>query len=432
MRRMQSECRVPESVVTSEDGSGAGAITGGTTRKASPAAEVTKRRMYGRSLETRDELAELESELRRAYCMKALQAQMAGREAERMAEELERRRIAEEIKIAEAVTLEEEEGRRMEDQEKCERYRRELEDQMKWRKEEKRKLEEEAKKERKVLEEVDRIVEEEERKKILQRKKELADRIQRERVVFEEMREIRKRIDLEEEERRVLKDLEYNVEIEKRSLELQRMRSEFSQKKQKFIERIAKAILDVERKKVERENLLTEIVAEEMKREWAIREEEERLRRIRMVEELATGLQEQIVFTEQCKMTFVREDKLFAEEIMKRVMDDERTAKLTSEAMRRARLEYRRDLNRLVEERRKIREREILRIEDAVKQEEEMERSRLDRIKDDRKRLLAEHATNIAQFLRKSALSEEERSIIRETVQPMDKTNEETGENSLR
>lgn len=97
---------------------------------------------------------------------------------------------------------------------------------------------------------------------------------------------------------------------------------------------------------------------------------------------------------------------------MRRIKEDEKIGRLSAEARRRAQLRYRDELNRLIEIRRKIREEEIWRTRRALEEEKEREETRSDRDKEERKRLLEKHAPNVANFIDKIPLSEEERETI--------------------
>ncbi|XP_012350552.2 meiosis-specific nuclear structural protein 1-like [Apis florea] len=170
--------------------------------------------------------------------------------------------------------------------------------------------------------------------------------------------------------------------------------------------------MDREGERRERERLLAELITEDVRSELATKVEEEEVERVRRREELAADLKEQMVFTERCKLRFVERERELAEGLMRRMKEDERIGRLSAEARRRAELRHREELDRLIEIRRQIREEEIGRRERAVEEEKEREKMRSDRDKEERRRLLEEHASNVANFIDKIPLSEEERETV--------------------
>ncbi|KAG7209160.1 hypothetical protein KM043_015299 [Ampulex compressa] len=365
-----------------------------------------------RDLGAEDELAKLEAALRRAYIAKELEAQLAEREANLCAEKARSRRAAEELRLREQLVLEDELNREIEARRSREKYGKQLEQQVARKREERRATAEEARIERLVLEEVDEQREREERLRSRRRRTRLIEDTRRERLILREIREIRKEEEEEEEEMKFLRDEEYALEIDARATREELVRREQMERRDRTVERVASLIANAEIEKREREALLLELVTEEIGYELLMREEEERERRRRMRVELASGLKEQMVFTEECKLRFVEQDRAFAEEVARRIMEDERIARLTAQARRRLCLRHQEDLRRLIEERRRIREREIARIEEAAREERAREIRRLKLMEEERKRLLAEHAPSIAGFVNKSALSIEERRIV--------------------
>lgn len=234
----------------------------------------------------------------------------------------------------------------------------------------------------------------------------------RERFVVSEMKRIRGEEEREMEAARRREEEEYWREMGERRRREEESRTVALREREWTRRRIADALIDTEDRKREREALLAELITEDVKLELWTREEEEEVERGRRKEELAADLKEQIVFTERCKLRFVERDREFAEGIMRRIKEDEKIGRLSAEARRRAQLRYRDELNRLIEIRRKIREEEIRRTKRDLEEEEEREKARSDRDKEERKRLLEKHAPNVANFIDKIPLSEQERETI--------------------
>lgn len=367
----------------------------------------------GCNCESQDAVAELAAELRRAYMAKGLQAQLEERQAHRHAEHVRERAGAESARRQERrEALEEDQRRRAEILRKCEEYRRQLDMQLTRKEEERRVLTEEAREYRKFLEEEDRLREEKERSRALQRKCELAKRTRRERLILEEMREIRRQVEHETDEKERLRDLEYLRKREERSKKMSELRQEQAERRERVLLETTRMMLDAEIRKREREERLIDLVAEEIRCELAIREIEEAMRRKKMQQELATTLREQIVFTEQCKQRYVEEDRAWAEEVMGKIMENEKLARFTAEARRRLKVQHREDLESLIAHRRRIREEEIAKIEEIAKEEQRLRMAEAERAKEERKRLLTKHAANIGNFVNRTTLTPEEQEIL--------------------
>ncbi|XP_043784357.1 meiosis-specific nuclear structural protein 1-like [Apis laboriosa] len=373
---------------------------------------VAKLRRSGRNRESYDEVVELEAKLRAAYVAKELEVQILEREAERYAAEMKERRAAESMRSEGRAMAKEEARERWKNVEDRERYRKELMDQMEGKKEERRLRMEEERWEREVLREVDRAREERERSERSGRRKEMGEIASRERFVVSEMRRLRGEEEREAEAARRREEEEYWWEVGERRRRAEESRIAELRERESMRRKIADALIDAEDRKREREALLAELITEDVKLELSMKEEEEETERERRKEELAADLKEQIVFTERCKLRFVERDREFAEEVMRRIKEDEKIGRLSAEARRRAQLRYRDELNRLIEIRRKIREEEIWRKKRALEEEKEREKMRSDRDKEERKRLLEKHAPNVANFIDKIPLSEEERETI--------------------
>ncbi|KYN18749.1 PREDICTED: trichohyalin-like [Trachymyrmex cornetzi] len=365
-----------------------------------------------RNRESYDTLAELAAELRRAYMVKGLQAQLDEKQTHKYAELVRKREVADLIRQEQQEVLEEDLQCRSEMLQKSKEYRRQLDQQLTRKEEQKRVIVEEAREYRKFLEEVDREQEEQERTKTVEKKCELVERTRQERLILEEIRETRRQEELEAEEKKRLKDLEYLKEIEERSKEMSRLRQEQLERRERVLLETTRILLDAQAQKREREERLIDLVAEEIRCELVIREMEETMRRKKMQQELAASLREQIVFTEQCRLRFVEEDRAWSEEVMRKIMEDEKMARCTAEAKRRMKVQYRKDLESLIEHRRRIREEEIARIEEIAKEQQRLELLEAERAKEERKRLLMMHAANIANFVNRATLTSEEQEIL--------------------
>ena len=373
---------------------------------------ITKLRRSSRNRESYDEITELEAELRRAYIAKELQAQLIERETERYIENIRKQDDTIRMRLEQQAAVENDLRRKSENLQKSEDYRMQLMEQITRKEEEGSIIKEEARREREILMEVDRLREQCEVVKMRNVGNELAESARRERLILQEMKEIRRHEEMEAELKKLREDEEYLKEIDQRTEKVKKFHEEQLRNRERTMCKIASLLINMETRKRERETLIAELIAEDIKCELLIKEEEEAIRKKRMREQLVANLKEQIVFTEQCKLRFVEQDRAFAEEIMRKIMEDGKINRLTAEARRRMQVQYREDLNRLIEKRRKIREDDILKMAKAAEEENKRRKIDFDRVQQERKRLLEEHATNIGDFLNKGALTEEERKSI--------------------
>ncbi|XP_011647859.1 golgin subfamily A member 6-like protein 1 [Pogonomyrmex barbatus] len=388
----------------------------GTASSNESALYVAKFRRSCRNRESYDAVAELAAELRRAYMVKGLQVQLEERQTRKYIELMRKRESADLTYKRQQEVLEEDLRYRSEILQKTKEYRRQLDEQLTRKEEEKRVIVEEAREYRKFLEEVDRVQEEQERSRALEKKCELVERTRQERLILEEMREARRQEEREAEEKKRRDDLEYLREIEERSKEVNRLRQEQIERRERVLLETTRIMLDAQARKREKEERLIDLVAEEIRCELVIREMEEAMRRKKMKQELAASLREQIVFTEQCRLRFVEEDKAWAEEVIRKIMEDEKMARCTAEAKRRMKVQYRKDLESLIEHRRRIREEEIAKIEEIAKEQQRLELAEAERAKEERKRLLMLHAANIANFVNRATLTAEEQEMLDELM----------------
>nr|XP_031850477.1 trichohyalin-like [Nomia melanderi]XP_031850478.1 trichohyalin-like [Nomia melanderi]XP_031850479.1 trichohyalin-like [Nomia melanderi]XP_031850480.1 trichohyalin-like [Nomia melanderi]XP_031850482.1 trichohyalin-like [Nomia melanderi] len=373
-------------------------------------------RRSSRNRESYDEIAELEAELRRAYIAKELRTQLIEKETERYIEKVQRQQAAKMMQLEEHAVVEDDLRLKFDNLRKSEDYRRQLTEQITRKQEEKCAMIEEARREREILTEVDRIRERREKLNEMEMKSEMAESLRRENFILQEMKVIRSQEEMETEMKKLLEDEEYLREIDRRAVKARKLHEEQMRNREQAIRKIAEILTNLNSQKEERLRLIDDIITADVKLELLIQEEEV-VQRKTMRKQLAADLEEQIAFTEQCKLRFVEQDRAFAEEIMKKIMEDEKTEKLTREAKRRMQLQYRDDLARMIEKRRKAREDEIARMREQAKKENELEIINLSRAREKRKRLLETHASNVADFLDKNALTEEEKDIVEKAVE---------------
>lgn len=397
---------------------------------------VARFRRSCRNRRSHDEVANLAVELQRAYVVKELEAQMEEKRNRRQAELVQEHVCTELAQQQQREALKEELRHRAEILRRGEEYRRQLDEQLTRKEEERKVLAEEARKYRKTLEEMDRAQEEGEFSRALVKKCELVERTRREKLILEEMKEARRQEEHQVEERKRQQDLEYLKQIDKRSEEVNRLRQEQIERRKNVLLEAMRMILDAEMRKRDREKRLFDLVAEEIRCELVIREREQEARRRRMRQELAAGLEEQIVLMERYKQRFMEEDKAWAEDVMKKIMEDEKLARCTAEARRRIKVQYREDLENLIAHRRRIREQEIARMEETIKEEQRLARLETKCAKEQRRRLLTLHAADISRFVNRAVLTPEEQQILDESTlkenQNADIADDEAGKKNVK
>ncbi|XP_043272139.1 golgin subfamily A member 6-like protein 22 [Venturia canescens] len=362
-------------------------------------------------------VAELEAELRNAYMKKVLEFQI--RDKERV---LEFSKIRENYRLnmekrRELEASREEEKRESRMRDMREQYKRDLEAQMSEKKREKKLADQEARRERKLLEEFDRIVEENELALKIERKRRMMEITSRDKLILEEMRKIRERVARENEEK-MTRDVEkYEKELEKRVLEVKKLCQEQRERRDKLIERVAAILIDRQAEKsIEHDSRTRDMVAEEISWEIVIQERLEEMRRKKMREYLKKGLDEQIKFAAELSRRNDDLDKEFTENVIRRIMEDEQIEKLTNQAKIRNKMIYRQDLMQLMAQRETIRQNEKQRIDEELKRDQEIERIRNTRILEERRKILLEHAKNVGPYVRDDCLTEDERTVIAQSI----------------
>ncbi|XP_046745050.1 meiosis-specific nuclear structural protein 1-like [Diprion similis] len=370
---------------------------------------------YARVGDIRDsnkDLRQLEAALREAYVAKELRAQLCEAEAERLGERARDRaqgealrRVAEEAARASEATARIEKSVRI-------GYGLELREAAAERERKRIASHELELRECRILAEVSRAVEEAREADKIAAKLELAQRTARELRVFTEIKEIRRSQEAEAAAVERLRELEYVAEVERRTEALRMARDERELARATVIEAVAKGLLEARDRKLEREELLADLVAEErwLLEEARLREEKQRRKRAR--EEAAVELERHRVIVEERRLRHAIEEEEFAAAVMRRVMEDNRVQRLTAEARRRIQIEYRRGLELVIEERRARRAQEVLRLQEELRLERARNAAIEKGVKEMRRMLLNRHAGNVAEFIAAGALSSDERAVV--------------------
>ncbi|KAI4487863.1 hypothetical protein M0802_011751 [Mischocyttarus mexicanus] len=375
------------------------------------------KKKYGASVtrnrESTDEIAKLEAELRRAYWRKELMVQVASEEAEKNMKLIKDRLELE--KNFMRVLIKSEKEDRTEIQKKAEAREeaaRDIAERLARKAKERAKQTEEGLREREYYEKLEQSMEEQENLKILQKKLKLKREMMEEKRILSELTEIQFSFQKAEEENLEREREIYSREIERRANEARSRRAKQEKRRERVFTSLLAIILQEDSNEREKKQLLKELVYEELELERVINEWKERNIKSRMSAVLMDSLKEQISLTELCKASFLQRDLEFADETSRRLAEDEKTLRLTADAKKRAMLRYRQDLEKMIIERRRIRDEEISRIQEEAEKERRLEILRKENAKKERESLLLEHASNVGEFLNQGVLTEEERRIL--------------------
>ncbi|GLV45297.1 hypothetical protein CBL_05397 [Carabus blaptoides fortunei] len=360
--------------------------------------EIKEIKMRQQLRETSVELRELEAKLRCAYVTKELSAQLAEKEYLKMKQK-EDEKLSNEL-IREAL-LTNAEAERIEAEEEFKRkveYKKELQDQMILQYQQKQYMYEEFLKEKKLLDDIIQRIHDEDAREIeekmyrLQRTKDEIDSFKAAQEIWRQ----KERQELEEENRRIEEFLR-EKEIKQRELNMQKNTEDAA--KTKVTEELAMRIYVDELKRKEREEIVQDLLEEELKEKEDQKMKEEFRRqvdnRIEMQRVLARQLEERREKLRQEEL----EDARYKEQMIAKVIEDQKIEQMTAEKRRRKMMELRRDIEEHMQERRAKRAEELRQLLYLQEQDKLREENRRKVIEEERLRLLKEHASNLIGYL---------------------------------
>lgn len=363
-----------------------------------------------------EELSRLEQEIKKAYVLKALHAQLAEQEADRLAADVQTR-IEHEVSRCRSDAEHErrERARELELKKRTEELKETLDRQVEEKREERCLLEEEERRERKILVQLDRVREEKDQMEKLRRREELAEQELLQRLVQQEIQAIEKSKLEEREALEELRNENYARQLEERSDKLKLLRVAAQRRRDEAIEKVAKMLLELQVERSERRRLMSDLMLEEVKIDVELEAREAELRRRQKMRDYAEGLEEQIRFEEECRKRFLEREREFAEAVMAKVMESETMERLTAEVRRRRRLEYRQELERLMREREKERLEVLAKLRVEFEEERKAELAEREEARKARLILLEQHIDNVADFMSRKSLYQEERGVVEDS-----------------
>ncbi|KAK0090938.1 hypothetical protein PV326_003980 [Microctonus aethiopoides] len=365
-----------------------------------------------------DEVTQLEAQFRNAYTMKALEAQLAEKHADKLAEQIQEKLSMQSINIERENFIEREKNKKIETLKNREKYKKILEEQIISKELARKKEIEAAIVERKVLEEVDELMDKLHELAKQKRRDFYVKKMRHERLLFEEIRAIKRAINEEKELKAIERETLYLEEIERRSREMNIQRENQVKRREALIEEVAKLYVDVTIERREREAIINDLAREEIMHEAMIEEHEEKYKKLKAKEELNADLKRQMLLSIECESRAKERDRLFAEEVMRKVMNDMRLVQLTVEARKRKQIHYKEELEKLIADRMRIRNETLTRrIEEELNENQMNEQMLRQRINEDRRKLIVHHAGNVIGYLRDGILTHDEQNIVKELLE---------------
>ncbi|XP_046386712.1 meiosis-specific nuclear structural protein 1-like [Ischnura elegans] len=349
------------------------------------------------------ELRELESKLKTAYVNKELHAQLAEKEADKLAQQY-REEVA--LELMRKKWLEDDEAakaRKRSQVEAKEKYRTELHEQEEWAEQRRLAAYQDFLREKLIIDKIVQLIHEEdmrEQEEAMEKKKrtkEQMDEFRRSQMIWKE----KERLAIEEENRRIIEFLKEKEDAERQKQAAAKSREEA---RAAMTKALMDVIQEVEEKRQRREAAHQALLEEEVRakaegevqlrmQEAMVRRQEEReareWQRQRQMERLAKEAEQEV--EEKCKML-----ELMAE--------SERLEQLSVERRRRKEAEHRRAVQAVMEERRQLRERQMEALREEQRRMEDEQETRCRAIEQERLKMLQEHAKKLIGFLPKGVL----------------------------
>ncbi len=219
---------------------------------------------------------------------------------------------------------------------------------------------------------------------------------------------------LEEEEERIRS---YKNVVDNRQEEERIQRQLKLEQRNKLLEEQSKELAKRRLEEEQLEEMLNELYKEEQEERERMREIAERERRLRQKQEMIQANEYQKQLKMRLQEQEKRDEELFRQMMMEKFEDDERIAQLGAQRRHQKMIEFRRDVENLMEERRRMREleRQHELAEYEVEQKEKAKKQAI--IEQERKRLIQEHVSKILKYLPKGVLSKKDLSLLPEDVQ---------------
>ncbi|XP_073971926.1 meiosis-specific nuclear structural protein 1-like isoform X2 [Rhodnius prolixus] len=368
------------------------------------------------ALRANPELQELEARLKAGYIQKELFTQLEAKKAERIRIELQHQEEFYQLNAIQEAVNKFEEQRQIEHAKKKREYRESLQDQMI--EKHKRKIEDykmELKDKAliddsvKVLEEADKREEEDRRKKIDQLRAEIEDMHNCRKVWLLREQEIQ-----EEEERKINEYLEAKF---KKEMELQDVTRKKEEHKLRFYDSVVKTLKESEGKRLEEEQINQILLDEE-----SLRKEEAKLaadfeKKAKMKEELREVFAKQVEHKLQQKEEERKLDLQYCQETQREIEEGKKRDQELAKKKQLQNSQYREELKLVIEEKDKLRQRDLYRRINEYQTSVNDNNKRLKEIEEERLIMLQEHATRLLGFLPKGAIKKTDLPYLDPAIQ---------------
>lgn len=377
--------------------------------------ELNEKRQRQLLRENCEELRELERKLGAAYVAKQQIAQIAEKEAIKLNEKVREKQCNE---LLHSAWIKDEENRTMtiqEDMRRKEQYRQELHNQMIAQEKNRRFEYEEFLREKKLLDDIVQRIHDENERAIEERMCKMK-KTQQEIQAFKAAQEVwrlKRKEELEEENRRIQEYLLSKASANRARKEDQ---ERIAAAKAKICDDIGRKMYEIQRQRQEREDILSELMEEEKKEELENRHKREVENELRRRIEVRISLNRQMEEHKEQKKQQLEEEAKYKEDLIAEIARNERLEQLSNEKKRRKMLEVRREVERMMIERRQL-QAEKMQLEMKILAEgrqEQQERQRL--IQEERIRMLKDHAHNLIGYLPKGILNEDDLPHLGSTV----------------
>ncbi|XP_044013889.1 interaptin-like [Aphidius gifuensis] len=342
-----------------------------------------------------DEIAELEAEFRKAYMMKELEAQIAEKLADNNAiierEKLRNKLINKEIE----KHIKEDNEKKLDKLNECKKYKNELEQQILHDKNIKKYNDEKLQRERQVLIEVDKIIDEEYEIEKINKRIIMINKLRREQMLFNEIKYIKKCIQNERELLDESNNKNYIIEINKRHEEINNIRIEKFKKRQIIIDKVAKLFIDNQYIQQERDKIINNLITEDINYNLIIKENNILLNNNKIKKQLAKDLLQQMYLSLESELIYRKNDKKFIDDIMNKIMEDDKIKKLTIDKQRIKKINYQKDLKLIIDNKRKLQEESLEQLKNELKIYQDNEIARKIKIDNERRQLIKIHSANL-------------------------------------
>ncbi|KXS16072.1 hypothetical protein M427DRAFT_69435 [Gonapodya prolifera JEL478] len=356
--------------------------------------------------ETSLELRELEQKLNYAYMNKERSLQVKEKQLAEQLLKAEEAKLSEDRKRNAQREAEEEYERARAHMEKQVSYKHELQRQLEDRVDRKKAEYEQFLKDKAVIDDLVRKIQEEDES---ERRAELDKQAETQRDLQEHLnqREAWKRDELRRQAEENARIAEHAAVIAKREAEALAAKKGKAEEQNALYEKVARTIEGRERVRAELEELRIEVHRAEQDERERQKEQEMLQKRIRARLEMLDSYRKMLEVKREREMKERAEEQKVLEALLKKYKEDEALEHLTARARRQRMIDYKKEIDRIIADRRAAVERERAQQAEFDRATRDLEAYRRGVIEMERQRLLREHAAGLVGFLPKGVLRDD-------------------------